>query len=134
METENIRSDSSDEKSPKKLDDQTKVKKRMSRNLEANHNNGLIYLVLKEGFRITLKRTKHAKYTNQFYKCFSLKKSTCGIDEEIDENGIQTLGREFNEIVKNKINSSPNGQYGEITLTMKDLFDDGSGVITNNNE
>ncbi|EDR26653.1 hypothetical protein EDI_271590 [Entamoeba dispar SAW760] len=87
-------------------------------NNENKQNNAMIYLVIKEGYKVTIRRNKKE---NSFHKCIMIENE----EEKIDGNGLQELGRDIDEMIKMKINKEGNDK--EIILEPKDIFDDGKG-------
>ncbi|KAL7713455.1 Uncharacterized protein QTN25_008976 [Entamoeba marina] len=81
-------------------------------------NNALLYLILKEGYIISLPKSKKP---NHFHKCITISNN----EETIDQEGINQLGKDFDEMVKIKISNIGNDK--EIVLEPKDIFDDGIG-------
>ena len=109
------------EKSETQESNEVKLKPKYpdEKNGDNKQNNANLYLVLKEGYTITLPKVKK---DNRFYKCVKIEED----DEVIDLDGIQQLGKEFDEMINIKIKKTGNDK--EIELTPKDLFDDGDGV------
>ena len=115
-------------------------------------NNALLYLILKEGYKITVQTSKQTKppkepkslqkekKSNQKktkkgyqYKCIEI------INEEDEElltkEEIEAIGHEMNEIIQIKIKQKESSQSSQsfskekdvITIEPKDIFTDGVG-------
>ncbi|BFU24360.1 hypothetical protein KM1_242360 [Entamoeba histolytica HM-3:IMSS] len=95
-----------------------RVRNQDEQNNENKQNNAMIYLVIKEGYKVTIRRNKKE---NSIHKCIMIENE----EEKIDGNGLQELGKDIDEMIKMKINKEGNDK--EIILEPKDIFDDGKG-------
>ena len=103
--------------------------------IENNQNNALLYLILKEGYKITLKnpyfQQNETKKTTQkgkkmlTYKCIKIENE----EEELSFTDVQEIGTEMNEIIQMKLEQKESqNEKGFITIEPKDLFTDGEGI------
>ena len=83
-------------------------------------NNALLYLSLKEGYKITL---PHQSTDKPYHYCGYIR----GEGEDIDDEGLIELGREFSELVEMKF--ARTGADHTIILEPGDLFCDGGGIL-----
>ncbi|KAL7712800.1 Uncharacterized protein QTN25_002128 [Entamoeba marina] len=90
------------EKNPKAPQHADSEKKRKSRSNFVLHSNALLYLLLKKGWTIKLRKAKTAKLTTQSYKCVELVKKGLMIEEEINEDVLADLSACFEELAKSK--------------------------------
>ena len=115
--------------------------------IENKQNNALLYLILKEGYKLTIKKSSNVKspkvpksLDNQnksktkktpTYKCIEIHHQ----DEKLSEEELLELGKEMDDLIQMKIKQkesqldrSFNKENDYIIIEPKDLFSDGNGI------
>ncbi|ELP94729.1 hypothetical protein EIN_340670 [Entamoeba invadens IP1] len=114
----------SESETTENTEEEITTKRSEQRTCENKQTNALLYLVLKEGYKLIFPKTKKE---NSYHKCITVE----SFDEHFDYEAITQLGIEFDAIVKKRMEK--NGNVKEVTLDAKDLFEDGSGYVSEDN-